>query len=87
MLRSGDLGEQDIKVEVFYIDFGNIEQVGVGDLRELLPQFMAVPAQIVRCALADVNPSIEQEFDGNVFDGKFCQSHSRHRRHFKSFLL
>ena len=74
VLRSGDLGEKDMKVEVFYIDFGNIEQVNIGDLRELLPQFMVVPAQIVRCSLADVNPSIKQEFDGSVFDGKFCQA-------------
>ena len=72
VLRSGDLGEKDMKFEVFYIDFGNIEQVNIGDLRELLPQFMVVPAQIVRCSLADVNPSIKQEFDGSVFDGKFC---------------
>lgn len=62
-----------ITVEVFYIDFGNIEQVNVGDLRELLPQFMLIPAQVVRCSLADVNPSIKQvEFDSDVFDTGEC---------------
>ena len=65
---AGDSGEKAITVEVFYIDFGNIEQVDVGDLRELLPQFISMPAQVVRCSLADVNPSIKQELDNDVFE-------------------
>ena len=45
-----------INVEVFYIDFGNIESLGVENLRDLLPRFMELPAQVVRCSLADVEP-------------------------------
>jgi hypothetical protein len=68
----GDSDEKGATVEVFYIDFGNIEQVDVEDLRELLPQYMTLPAQVVRCLLADVNPSIREECDGDVFDsGEF----------------
>ena len=45
---------------MFYIDFGNIEQVEALNLRKLLPQFMVLPAQVVRCSLADVYPSVKQ---------------------------
>ena len=62
-------GEKNVTAEVFYIDFGNIEKVDVKDLRELLPQFISIPAHVVRCCLADVNPSIEQESSSDVFDG------------------
>lgn len=56
-------------VEVFYIDFGNIEQVTVRDVKELPPQFMSIPAQAARCSLADVNPSIKQaDLDCDVFE-------------------
>jgi hypothetical protein len=69
---SGDSGENGLTVEVFYVDFGNIEEVNVGDLRVLLPQFISMPAQVVRCSLADVNPSIKQELDCDVFyEGEF----------------
>ena len=65
---AGDSDEKAVTVEVFYIDFGNIEEVNGEDIRELLPQYMLMPAQVVRCSLADVNPSIEHECCGDVFD-------------------
>ncbi|XP_028407927.1 uncharacterized protein LOC114530556 isoform X2 [Dendronephthya gigantea] len=91
----GDSSEKVTTVEVFYIDFGNIEQVTVGDVKELLPQFMSIPAQAIRCSLADVNPSIKQaDLDSDVFktaftaeqdeDSKNMRSRRRVRRHRKS---
>lgn len=59
--------ERSTKVEVFYVDFGNIETVGVENLRDLLPRFMELPAQVVRCSLADVQPLVTDVFEGKVF--------------------
>ncbi|XP_032232054.2 uncharacterized protein LOC5507515 isoform X2 [Nematostella vectensis] len=44
------------EIQVFYIDFGNIEWVDMSDTRPLLARFMMVPGFAVKCRLAGVQP-------------------------------
>ena len=41
-------------VAVFYVDFGNSEEVPETEVRSLSPEFMHLPFQAVECRLADV---------------------------------
>ncbi|XP_013386809.1 uncharacterized protein LOC106156225 isoform X2 [Lingula anatina] len=41
---------------VQYVDFGNCETISVNRIKELLPQFMDMPAQAVKCSLHNVRP-------------------------------
>ena len=60
ILQIRHIAKSTITAEVFYIDFGNIESVCVDNLRRLLPQFMELPMQAVRCSLADIQPTVSR---------------------------
>jgi tudor domain-containing protein 1/4/6/7 len=45
------------KVEVLYVDYGNIESLPITRIKELKPQFAALPQQAILCCLYGVSPS------------------------------
>ncbi len=47
---------QEDKVEVYYVDYGNIELVAPSDVRTLVAELTDLPVQTVRCSIADVCP-------------------------------
>lgn len=46
-------------VAVFYVDFGNSEEVPESEVRSLPPKFLHLPFQAVECRLADVSAVTE----------------------------
>jgi hypothetical protein len=42
------------KVEVIFLDYGNVEVCDISDLRRLLRKFCEIPLQVVECSLAGV---------------------------------
>ncbi|XP_060076432.1 uncharacterized protein LOC132556057 [Ylistrum balloti] len=56
VLRSDDR-EQDTKIQVFYVDFGNKEWVSERDIKPMDPQFLHLPFQAIECFLVDIEPS------------------------------
>ncbi|KAK7867614.1 hypothetical protein R5R35_014810 [Gryllus longicercus] len=44
-------------VEVFYVDYGNREEVPYTSIRKMPEKFMRIPPQAIECALADVMPT------------------------------
>ncbi|XP_029967099.1 RING finger protein 17 [Salarias fasciatus] len=56
--RAQILGHLDgIKVEVFFVDYGNTKIVSVSDLRKIKDEFFALPSMAVHCSLSDVVPA------------------------------
>ena len=53
----------ETQVEVFYIDFGDMKWVSSCEIRLLLPRFMKLPGQVVRCSLANIEPYVEHSFE------------------------
>ena len=43
--------------EVMYVDYGNSGQVPRGSLRRPKPHYLALPAQAIKCRLANVKPA------------------------------
>ncbi|KAJ8352610.1 hypothetical protein SKAU_G00240860 [Synaphobranchus kaupii] len=43
-------------VEVRYVDFGNKNNLPLGDIRKLKDEFFALPAMAIQCRLADLEP-------------------------------
>jgi len=46
------------RASVFYIDYGNTEDVPMSDVKELDPQFCVLPAQALRCSLEGIAPLV-----------------------------
>ena len=44
------------RVSIFYIDYGNTEDVPLSDVKSLDPQFCVLPAQALRCSLDGIAP-------------------------------
>ncbi|KAK3578563.1 hypothetical protein CHS0354_025278 [Potamilus streckersoni] len=44
----------DKKVDVFFVDYGNLETVPYQNLRKLTDQFLVLPCQASKCSLADI---------------------------------
>ncbi|CAH1798876.1 unnamed protein product [Owenia fusiformis] len=44
------------RVEVQYVDFGNVETVSYYKLKKILDSFLILPTQAIQCSLADVRP-------------------------------
>ena len=53
----------ETQVEVFYIDFGDMEWVSSSEIRLLLPRFKKLPGQVVKCSLANIEPYVEHSFE------------------------
>lgn len=51
-----DVKEEDEKVCVMFIDFGNTEWVHEADIRQLDKRFLLLPPQAIECGLAGVRP-------------------------------
>ncbi|GFQ87077.1 tudor and KH domain-containing protein [Trichonephila clavata] len=51
---------EDQKIEVFYLDFGDSATLSPDLVSLLKPDFLSIPFQAIQCSLADVKP-----FDGN----------------------
>ena len=64
--RATILGARDLKVEVFYCDFGNTELVQRSDLYEVTNTLAAPPAQAIKCKLRGVKPVEEAWTEENV---------------------
>ena len=45
--------------EVFYIDYGNLEELSIDLVHELLPDFTRLPARAIACTIAGVRASDE----------------------------
>ena len=52
--------QSETELEVFYIDFGDTEWISLTEVRLLLPRFMKLPSQVVRCSLANIKPFMEE---------------------------
>lgn len=63
---------------VFFLDYGNSETVAVGNIKELKENFRALPAQALRCSLADMpaagswNDEVSIAFEEMVMDKLFA---------------
>uniref|UniRef100_H3B3S4 Tudor domain containing 15 n=1 Tax=Latimeria chalumnae TaxID=7897 RepID=H3B3S4_LATCH len=57
----------DLHVSVYFLDFGNTDTVPLCDVKNLLPQFMELPALAMHCSLAHVTP-IDEVWTKNVND-------------------
>ncbi|KAF0026789.1 hypothetical protein F2P81_021526 [Scophthalmus maximus] len=44
------------KVEVFFVDFGNVKILSVSDLRKIKDEFFVLPSMAIHCCLSDVVP-------------------------------
>lgn len=44
----------DQTCEVFYIDYGNMEELSLNFLHEILPGFARIPARAIACTIAEV---------------------------------
>nr|XP_014348096.1 PREDICTED: tudor domain-containing protein 1 isoform X6 [Latimeria chalumnae] len=43
-------------VMVYFVDYGNVEEITVEKLRPIHPQFLKLPVQAIKCSLAGVKP-------------------------------
>jgi hypothetical protein len=44
----------DQTCEVFYIDYGNMEELPIDFVHEILPDFARLPARAIACTIAEV---------------------------------
>jgi hypothetical protein len=44
----------DQTCEVFYIDYGNMEELPIDLVHEILPDFSRIPARAIACTIAEV---------------------------------
>ncbi|UJR28510.1 hypothetical protein I4U23_009748 [Adineta vaga] len=51
----------DQTCEVFYIDYGNMEELSTELVHEILPDFTRIPARAIACTIAEILPPIGQE--------------------------
>ncbi|CAF0984259.1 unnamed protein product [Rotaria sordida] len=51
----------DQTCEVFYIDYGNMEELSIDLLHEILPDFARIPARAIACTIAEILPPNGQE--------------------------
>ncbi|CAF3479713.1 unnamed protein product [Rotaria sp. Silwood1] len=51
----------DQTCEVFYIDYGNMEELPIDLLHEILPDFVRIPARAIACTIAEILPPNGQE--------------------------
>ena len=52
--------------EVFYIDYGNLEELSIDLVHEILPDFTRLPARAIACTIAGVRTSAAS-FKTHVF--------------------
>ena len=62
--RAQVLAVQDEVVEVYHVDYGKKETIAVTAVRDLLPRFLEMPAQSVRCCMHRVEPTSLAWSDG-----------------------
>ena len=43
---------------VYFVDFGNTDVIQEKEIKELIPQFLNLPAMAISCSLANVNPPV-----------------------------
>ncbi|UYV80352.1 hypothetical protein LAZ67_18002587, partial [Cordylochernes scorpioides] len=48
-------------IHVFYVDYGNKETVPLQSLRKIPDEYMKIPAQAIRCTLADLAPAENED--------------------------
>ncbi|CAF3111343.1 unnamed protein product [Rotaria socialis] len=51
----------DQTCEVFYVDYGNMEELPIEFLHEILPDFVRLPARSIACTITEILPPIGQE--------------------------
>ncbi|KAK3752727.1 hypothetical protein QZH41_018695 [Actinostola sp. cb2023] len=62
----------DMKVSVFYIDFGNGEELSAKSVKRMLPSFAQLPEQVISCALAcDTSGFSDSQFIDLTLDEEF----------------
>jgi hypothetical protein len=48
------INDSDQTCEVFYIDYGNMEELPIDLVHEILPDFTQIPARAIACTIAEV---------------------------------
>lgn len=48
------------EVQVFHVDFGSSEWVSPENVKPLEARFLSLPAQVVRCRLANLKPEVSE---------------------------
>lgn len=51
-----EIFQDNKKAKVHFVDYGNVETVDMDKLRTILPQFLKLPFQGIRCWLSDIKP-------------------------------
>ncbi|CAF0995587.1 unnamed protein product [Adineta ricciae] len=51
----------DQTCEVFYVDYGNMEELSIELVHEILPDFARIPARAIACTIAEILPPTGQE--------------------------
>ena len=60
------------KASVLFVDYGNVEQVPLADVRQLTPEYLAIPAQTLECTLDGIRRYTDadtQKFNEIAEDG------------------
>lgn len=50
----------ELEVQVFHVDFGSSEWVSPENVKPLEARFLSLPAQVVRCRLANLKPEVSE---------------------------
>ncbi len=58
--------EDDSKIEVLFVDYGNIETVHISKIRGITPELMELPRQVFPCKLHGVSPIGESKMLGSL---------------------
>jgi len=53
----------DQTCEVFYIDYGNLEELPIDLVHEILPDFIRIPARAIACTIAEVKKNCFRFFE------------------------
>ncbi|XP_074608990.1 uncharacterized protein LOC141863372 isoform X2 [Acropora palmata] len=51
----------ELEVQVFHVDFGSSEWVSPENVKPLEARFLSLPAQVVRCRLANLKPEVSED--------------------------
>ena len=56
----------DQTCEVFYVDYGNMEELPINLVHEILPDFTRLPARAIACTIAEVRITLSKSFSQSI---------------------